>query len=384
MSPIKKGDRSLARPVSLTCVPCKLLEHFVCSNIMAHLDEHKLLSDRQHAFRKKHSCETQLITVIDDWAKIFDKGGQVDTFILDFEKAFDTHPHELLKCKLYGYDIGGKTLKWINSFLCDGQKRVMVNGVKSDWAPVLSGVSRAPFLDLCYSLYINDITEDIDSELRLFADDCVCYREIKDTGDTVKLHEDIDRLRLWARSLGIRFQPVKCNIRIKKISASYSLEGMVLENVEKIKYLDVTITNDLKWNTHVSNICTKANRTLGFPRRNLAACPLDVKESAYKGLVRPILEYGSSVWDPQSILLQDELEKDQKRAARFVTGNYVDYETGSMTGILKQLKWESLKKRRKDSRLIMLYKGLKGAASIPTNDLVPAPPPSGVPGIITP
>ena len=75
-------------------------------------------------------------------------------------------------------------------------------------------------------------------------------------------------------------------------------------------------------------------------------------------------------WDPQSILLQDELEKVQKRAARFVTGNYT-YETGSMTGILEQLKWESLKKRRKDSRLIMLYKGLKGAASIPTDDLVP-------------
>ena len=105
----KKGARSLTcnyRPVSLTCVPCKLLEHIVCSNIMAHLDEYKLLSERQHAFRKKHSCETQLITVIDDWAKILDKGGQVDTFILDFEKAFDTPSHELLKCKLYGYGIG--------------------------------------------------------------------------------------------------------------------------------------------------------------------------------------------------------------------------------------------------------------------------------------
>ena len=69
----KKGDRSLARnycPVSLTCIPCKLLEHIVCSNIMAHLDEHELLSDRQHAFRKWHSCETQLTTVINDWAKI--------------------------------------------------------------------------------------------------------------------------------------------------------------------------------------------------------------------------------------------------------------------------------------------------------------------------
>ena len=86
----KKSDRSLAcnyRPVSLTCVPGKLLEHIVCSNIMAHLDEYKLLSDRQHAFRKGHSCETQLTTVINDWAKILDNRGQVDTFILDFEKA---------------------------------------------------------------------------------------------------------------------------------------------------------------------------------------------------------------------------------------------------------------------------------------------------------
>ena len=115
----KKSDRSLAcnyRPVSLTCVPCKLLEHIVCSNIMAHLDEYKLLSDRQHAFRKGHSCETQLTTVINDWAKILDNRGQVDTFILDFEKAFDTPPHELLKSKLFSYGIGGKTLKWIIFF----------------------------------------------------------------------------------------------------------------------------------------------------------------------------------------------------------------------------------------------------------------------------
>ena len=74
----------------MTGVPCKLLEHIVCSNFMAHLDEYKLLSDRQHAFRKGHSCETQLTTVIKDWAKILDNRGQVDTFILNFEKAFDT------------------------------------------------------------------------------------------------------------------------------------------------------------------------------------------------------------------------------------------------------------------------------------------------------
>ena len=95
-----------------------------------------------------------------------------------------------------------------------------------------------------------------------------------------------------------------------------------------------------------------------------------MKEAAYKGMVRPILEYGSSVWDPHPEKLQEELEKVQNSAARFVTRNYVN-ETWSMTGILGQLKSESLKKRRMDNRLILLYKGLKGKARIPTDDLIP-------------
>ena len=160
-------------------------------------------------------------------------------------------------------------LKWIDSFLCFRQQRVVVNGVKSDWAPVLSGVPQGTVLGpLLFSLHINDISSDIESEIRLFADDCVCYREIKDEKDTMKLQRDIDRLGSWARKWGMRFQPVKCNMmqltrkRIKKIHASYTLEGTNLENVESIKYLGVSITSDLRWNTHVSNVCTKANRTL--------------------------------------------------------------------------------------------------------------------------
>ena len=157
--------------------------------------------------------------------------------------------------------------------------------------------------------------------------------------------------------------------RIKKINAVYSLEGTVLENVDNIKYLSITISKDLKWNTHVSNVCTKANRTLGFLRRNLSSCPQDVKAMANKRLVQPILEYANPIGDPHGIVVQEELEKVQNRAARFVTRNY-NFETGSMTGILEQLGWESLHKRRKGSKLILLFKGLRGRASIPC-DLQP-------------
>ena len=179
----------------------------------------------------------------------------------------------------------------------------------------MSGVPQGTVLGpLLFSLYINDIASDIESEIRLFADDCVCYHEIKDEEDTMKLQRDIDQLGSWASKWGMRFQPVKCSMmqltrkRIKKIHASYTLEGTDLENVESIKYPGVTITSDLRWNTHVSNVCTKANRTLGFLRRNLYSCPQEVKEAAYKGLVRPVLDYGSSVWDSPGVVLQEELQ----------------------------------------------------------------------------
>ena len=90
----------------------------------------------------------------------------------------------------------------------------------------------------------------------------------------------------------------------------------------------------------------------------LNCSPQDVKEAAYKGLVRPVLEYGSSLWGPHTKGLQEELEKVQNRAARFVTRNYT-FEEERMTGLLEQFNWESLKKRRTDNRLILLYKGLK-------------------------
>ena len=91
--------------------------------------------------------------------------------------------------------------------------RAVVNGENSEWAPVLSGVPQGTIPGpLFFSLYINDISTDTDSEIRLFAHDSVCYHEIRVIDDTLKLQKDIDRLGCWARKWGMRFQSVKCNI----------------------------------------------------------------------------------------------------------------------------------------------------------------------------
>ena len=148
----------------------------------------------------------------------------------------------------------------------------------------------------------------------------------------------------------------------------YTLEGSKLVFLDRIKYLGVNITSDLNWSFHVNAVCKKAYRTLGLLKRNLKMCPVSVKLQAFKGLIRPGLEYASAAWDPYQLYLQDNLEKVQKQSARFITGNY-SYEPGSMTEILNQLKLPPLAIRRKQNRLILMYKALAGKAALPLQDL---------------
>ena len=116
----KKGSRTCAanyRPISLTSVVCKILEHIVHSHVMKHLENHHILSDFQHGFRAKKSTETQLILTIHDISNELNKNNLVDAAVLDFTKAFDTVPHRRLISKLQYYGIGGKISTWVQNFL---------------------------------------------------------------------------------------------------------------------------------------------------------------------------------------------------------------------------------------------------------------------------
>ena len=153
------------------------------------------------------------------------------------------------------------------------------------------------------------------------------------------------------------------------ITHLYHLDGIALDSVTEAKYLGVTITCDLRWNRHVADVKNRTNSELGLLRRNLSACKRDVKEAAYVGLVRPLLEYASPIWDPHTASLSAEIEKVQRRAARFVLSDYYNYEPGVVTSLLNKLNWTPLKKRRTLNRLCLFNKGRQNLAKLPITNL---------------
>jgi len=104
--------------------------------------------------------------------------------------------------------------------------------------------------------------------------------------------------------------------------ATYSIHGHQLATVKTGKYLDVTFAGDLSWKAHVDARTKPANCSLAFLRRNLSSCPKDIKLQCYKSLIRPVLDYAAAAWDPHTQTCISQLEAVQRRAARFITGNY--------------------------------------------------------------
>ena len=230
------------------------MEHIILSHIAKHLAGNNILIDQQHGFRQRFSCETQLISAINDWAKCINSRSQTDVILLDFSKAFDSVPHQRLLLKLDYYGICGKTAAWIKAFLGNRSRVVSVNGTHSSPRPVPSGVPQGSVLGpVLFLLYINDITDQIQSTMLLFADDSIVYREIKNTCDHALLQQDLASLCEWAETWQLNFNITKCyhfGITNKVVPISYNchMNDIVIAKSASTKYLGVTITHNLNWN----------------------------------------------------------------------------------------------------------------------------------------
>ena len=166
---------------------------------MTHLERFNVLCDNQHGFRKKWSCETQLIVIIHEIAKYLSCGSQVDVILLDFEKTFDKVPHARLLHKLDFYDISEILKTWIGFFLSGRKQMVVLDGIKSTEAGVLSGVPQGTVLGpLLFLAFINDLPDWAKhSDTRLFADDSLLFRQIKGQKDAELLQQDLTALEEW-------------------------------------------------------------------------------------------------------------------------------------------------------------------------------------------
>lgn len=374
----KKGDKHDPinyRPISLTCICCKLLEHVITSNIMKHLEDNHILYDFQHGFRSSRSCETQLTSFIQDLSKASNNNIQTDIIIMDFAKAFDKVSHRHLLYKISYYGINCNALNWVKDFLTNRTQNVVLEGETSNNIPVTSGVPQGTVLGpILFLIYINNLAEYMKhSKLRLFADDSIIYKEIKTPDDCKKLQEDLDSAGRWEQEWLMHFHPDKCNIlsvtqKQKPIETTYKLHGHSLEKVDSTKYLGVTLQSNLKWDKHINNMTAKANQSLGFLRRNLKISSEKVKSHAYKALVRPKLEYCSTIWDPYQKQQITQIEKVQRRAARFTCNRF--HNTSSVSDMFTHLNWYPLQVRRLKYRLVFFHKIIHQIVAVPASNLL--------------
>ena len=159
------------------------------------------------------------------------------------------------------------------------------------------------------------------------------YRQIANVHDCKVLQEDLNQLHKWEERWQLKFNKAKCNImrathaRQKKIVFGYELVGVLLKDIDSTSYLGVELSADMKWNSHVKKVTAKGNTMLGILRRNLKNCPKNLKDLAYKSILRPKLEYAGSIWDPYTDVNIMTLEGVQRRSARFVHNQFSYHET---------------------------------------------------------
>lgn len=193
-----RTEPSSYRPVSLTSVCCKVLEHIIYSQTMKHLEKHKILSKFQHGYRNKCSTETQLLKVIDLFARSLNNNKQTDAISLDFSRAFDVVPHKRLLLKMNYYGIR-KILPWIEDFLSLRRQTVVIDGVHSEFVIVTSGLLQGTVLAaLLFLIFINDLPETvIDSFTGVFCDDTLIAKEIDQKSDAFELQNDLNNIIEW-------------------------------------------------------------------------------------------------------------------------------------------------------------------------------------------
>ena len=246
----KKGDKCKAdnyRPISLLNGVSKIMERLVFNHVYPFV--YPMINSAQHGFIKNRSATSQMLDMYSSIGKNLDAGVQTDIIFLDFSKAFDSVPHHLLLHKLQAFGFSSTLLNWLNHYLHGRSQSVIIEGKVSPSLHVKSGVPQGSILGpLLFVLYVNDICEVCSSLISLYADDAKIYRRIITINDALILQSDLGALFAWSQLWKLSFNIKKC-LQLSiccslKVSYVYMLDHNVLERVDTINDLGVTVTSN--------------------------------------------------------------------------------------------------------------------------------------------
>ncbi|MFZ2538543.1 MAG: reverse transcriptase family protein [Oscillospiraceae bacterium] len=358
----KKGDKQLKvnyRPISLLSNTSKVLERIVY-NIYNYCITNDILTHKNSGFKKFDGTINQLLHLVNKIYMGFDNEMEIAVIFLDVTKAFDRVWHEGLLLKLNRIGIKGNLFKWCQSYLSNRRQKVVINGQFSDIFYVLAGVPQGSILGpLLFLIFINDLVNDIECDMNLFADDTMLLEAYKDSIlAQLKLNRDLIKIENWAKNWLVNFNPEKTefiNFSLKKHKSVLKLnfKGQIIKQVTEHKHLGILFSNDLKWQKHINYITSKASQKLGLMYRSSTYLNRHQLISVYQSMIRPALEYGSVLYDNCTIADIEKLENIQRRAALICSGAMRRTESAKL---MRLLEWTSLANRRKLAKLLLFFK----------------------------
>jgi hypothetical protein len=316
------------RPISLTCIICKVFESIIKDNLIKFVSLNQTLTHAQHGFLARHSTTSNLLECLNDWTRRLEEGLDTDVVYIDIAKAFDSVSIPKLVYKLSHIGICNPLLSCLTSFLEGRSQKVKVGRSYSSYLPVISGVPQGSVLGpILFIIYVNEIPDmsEVGDVTKLFADDVKRYAI---TNNTHSVQPGLDRLGQWCRDWQLNLAPTKsCCLKIKrKCNASsdgakpYTIGGHDIPYVNEYKDLGILVDDHLSFASHINSVISRAKQRVYLLFKCFVSRDILLLMKAYVSYVLPIFDYCSSVYSPFKLSEIDRLESVQRNFTKKLSG----------------------------------------------------------------